>query len=90
MSGVIFCLFLLSCSFQLISRVVLIRVNKRLFVPVPQQPGSREGEEQGSLRMLLSKGSQLRGRMLSCPTSGQQVALFLDCLFFSPTQEKAG
>lgn len=30
--------------------------------------------------MLLSKGSQLRGRILSCPTNGQQVALFLDCL----------
>lgn len=73
-------LFYSSCRFQLISSVVLIRVNKRLFVPVPQQPGSREGKEQQSLRMLLSKGSQLRGRTLSCPSSDQQVALFLDCL----------
>lgn len=55
-------------------------MNKRLFVPVPQQTGSREEKEQRSLRMLLSKGSQLRGRILSCPSSDQQVALFLDCL----------
>lgn len=30
--------------------------------------------------MLLSKGSQLRRRALSCPTSDQQVTPFLACL----------